>query len=112
MRKDERIHVRLMLALAERVREKVSGLSHAEFDANEDRRLAVVCLLQDLGKAALRVPPETQDRLAKVPFRDLIGLRQKLVHARLEVDDELVWATTSQELEPLVRQLRATLGDE
>jgi uncharacterized protein with HEPN domain len=111
MRKPDQIYLRQMLAAAERILEKTAGLTHAEFDAAEDRRLAVVWLLQDLGKIALRVSPETQDKLTRVPFHDLITMREKLVHPRLEVDDEVLWATASQELEPLARQLRTALGE-
>jgi len=78
-------------------------------DLDEDRllNLAVVRLLEVVGEAAARVPGDEQARHPEVPWREIVGLRNRLIHGYDEVDFDVVWAIIQSDLPPLIRALEA-----
>jgi uncharacterized protein with HEPN domain len=69
---------------------KTQGLSRAQYDADENLRLALIHLIQTIGEAARRVSPEFCKSQADVRWADIIGMRHKVVHDYLGVDEDIV----------------------
>lgn len=85
------------------------GGRHAD-DMETDRMLlfAVVRALEVLGEAANGVTPETRAKASDVPWSLVVATRNRLIHGYFDVDPEIVWQTTSEEvpkLMPLLSQL-------
>ena len=106
MPKDDLAYVGHMLDTAEQARNKFSGKSRAEFDADENLRIALAHLLQVVGEAARRVSPEFRENHPHVPWSAIIGMRHKVVHDYLDVDYDIVWDTLARELPPLIENLK------
>lgn len=77
-----------------------------QFDADENLRLALAHLLQIIGEAASRLSSEFRQAHADIPWKAVIGMRHKIVHDYLNVDDDIVWLTATVEMGPLVTQLK------
>lgn len=73
--------------------------------------LAVVRLLEIVGEAAGRVPTELRDDHAEVPWSEIVGLRNRLIHAYDAVDHDVLWAILQEDLPVLVEQLDGILED-
>ena len=105
MPRDDAVYLVHMLETARKAAGKVSGLDREQFLADENLHLALVYLVQVIGEAASRVSDETRVRHPSVPWRQVIGMRHRVVHDYLAVDLEIVWAVVSEDLGPLIAAL-------
>ena len=76
-------------------------------DIEKDRllNLALTRILEVVGEAANRVPDDTQKKYPDLPWPQIIGLRNRLIHAYDQVDLDILWEIVSEDLPPLSKQL-------
>jgi len=68
---------------------------------------AVIRNIELIGEAATRVPDHVREGKPEIPWRQIIAMRNQLIHAYLGVDLEIVWDVVQSELPELLRQLAA-----
>ncbi len=68
----------------------IQGRGRADLNSNRMLNLALVRLLEILGEAAGRVPSEDQAKYPQIPWPQLIGLRNRLIHDD-QVDFDILW---------------------
>lgn len=73
---------------------------------------ALVRASEILGEAASRISAETRATHPGIPWRAIIGMRNRLMHAYFEINTAIVWQTVTQEILALLPQLRALATDE
>ena len=105
MRKDDLVRVRHMLDAAREALSFVDGKFRTDLDNNRMLVLSLVKDIEIIGEAANKVSKETQDEYPGVPWIDVIGMRNHLIHAYFDVDLNIVWDTVSKDLPPLIKEL-------
>lgn len=105
MRKDDIVRLRHMLDAAR----EASGFAKGRIrnHLNDDRQL-VLALVKDLeiiGEAAYQVSETGKDRLPRIPWEDIIGMRHRLVHAYFDINLDILWKTVWEDLPPLIAEL-------
>jgi len=63
--------------------ELVRGRTRGDLDTDRVFALAIVRLLEIIGEAARRVPPDEQARIAGIPWESIVGLRNRLIHGKV-----------------------------
>ena len=85
--------------------DKTRDLSRASYDADENLRFALIHLVQVIGEAARHVSREFAASHAEIPWENIIGMRHKVVHDYLGVDEDIVWQVVTEDLPNLVEAL-------
>ena len=88
----------------------VRGRSRAELDQDPMLSLALVRLLEMIGEAARVISPEFRERYPNVPWKQMAGMRHRLIHGYFDVNLDIVWQTVQQDLPPLLAQLEKILS--
>src|SRR6266496_2673252 len=107
MQRDDDVYVGHMLDLSR----KVANVSRDKFDQDENLRLALAHLLQTIGEAARRVSRAFQIAHPEIPWSGIVGMRHKVVHDYMDVDEDVVWKTSVEEIPRLVAALERLAGD-
>ena len=109
MPKDDMVFVNHMLEMARKASSKAHAVTREEFDKEENLRLAITHLLQVIGEAAARVSEEFKDTHPQIPWAAIVGMRNRVVHNYLNVDEDIVWDTARNDLPPLIKQLETII---
>ena len=109
---EDRVRLRHMVEAAEAAVQFLAG--RQRIDLEEDRMLlfALVRAIEVLGEAASQISAETRATHTDMPWRAIIGMRNRLMHAYFEIKTEIVWQTVPQEIPALLSQLRVLAPDE
>jgi uncharacterized protein with HEPN domain len=70
----------------------------------------VARVVEIIGEAASRVSAEARAAAPSVPWSAIIGMRNRLVHAYVDVDHDILWKTATEELPHLLAVLRPLLS--
>lgn len=106
---DERVRLLHMRDAAQKLVQFCSGRTRADLDSDDMLSLAAARLLEILGEAATHVSTELQAEAPDIPWRLIIGTRNRLIHAYANVDHDIVWSIVQGDLVPLIRNLDVLL---
>lgn len=104
-RHEANLRLRHMLDHAKEAVSMVQGRVRADRKLN----LSLVRLLEIVGEAATRVPAEERKLYSDIPWPEVIGLRNRLIHGYDSVDFDILWEIVSHDLPPLIAALERTL---
>lgn len=99
-----------MIEAAEKVVRFVAGRGRLDLDQDDMLQFACIHGIAIIGEAAAKVSATTRDATPTIPWRNMIGMRNLIVHAYTDFDLELVWKTATEELPELLTQLRSIVG--
>lgn len=103
-----------MKHMLEHAREAVATLGDRDAEslgANRILLLALTRLVEVVGEAAARVPPEARSEYAQVPWREAADTRNLLIHGYDIVRHDILHATIRVHFPPLIAQLEQILGE-
>jgi uncharacterized protein with HEPN domain len=80
-------------------------------DLNKDRMfsLALVRLIEIIGEAAANVSEDCRKVFPNIPWSSIVGMRNRLIHAYIDIDIDRVWDTITDDLPPLIATLEKIL---
>lgn len=108
-RHDDLIRLKHMLDHAREASALVADKSRTDLDTDRVLELALVRLLEIIGEAANRVSTEIKTNYPQIPWFQIIGLRNRLIHGYDAVDLDILWEILIKDLPPLVVELEQIL---
>ncbi len=105
-----RLRIEDILEAIRKTQRYVSGLSFDTFCGDDQVIDAVVRNLEVIGEAARHIPPEIELRYPDVPWGEMRGMRNVLVHEYFGVNLAILWHTVEQNLPPVIEKLEKILA--
>lgn len=96
-----------MLLSMEKITTYIGTMDQQAFAGDPRTVDAVVRNLEIIGEAASRIPEEFKARYPQIPWRRVVGLRNRIIHEYFGVDIGIVWSVVSQDLPDLRSGIRA-----
>lgn len=101
MKRDVRLYLDDILEAIVKIEEYVAGFTLSRFE--EDRKTvdSVIRNFEVIGEASKNIPEEIRGKYPIVPWKEMAGMRDKLIHEYFGINIEVVWETIVKRLPEL-----------
>jgi len=106
MKKDDYIYLRHILDAICRIEEYARDKEYEDFMDNYLVQDGVIRQIEIMGEATKRLSKEIREKYPEMPWKDMAGMRDKLIHDYLGVDLDAVWDTAKEDIPGLKRKLQ------
>jgi uncharacterized protein with HEPN domain len=96
--KNWRFRIEDIIEALDRIFQYVQGLDYNSWLKDQKTIDAVIRNLEIIGEAAANVPQEIQDQYTDIPWYQMKGMRNILIHEYFGVDNEVIWKTIQEDL--------------
>ncbi len=111
MNNDDTIRLRHMLEAAREGVAFAVGRNRQDLDTDRMFVLALMKCIEIIGEAAAKVSQDERKRHSAVPWADIVGMRNRLIHVYFDINHEVLWQTLTGDLPQLVEHLERALGE-
>ncbi|MEX2389802.1 MAG: HepT-like ribonuclease domain-containing protein, partial [Phycisphaeraceae bacterium] len=81
-----------------------------DLEHDEPFLMALIKYLEIIGEAAAKTTDDTQRANPAIPWRQIVGMRNRLIHVYFDVNTHLVWRTVDEDLPPLIAEVGRILA--
>ena len=90
----------------------IAGRSRADLDTDRILALALVQCLSIIGEAGARLTPEARAAMPAIPWTDIVGMRNRIVHAYFQIQLDYVWDTLVNDPPALLTAVEQEIANE
>jgi len=105
MRKDDLIRLHHMLDAAKEAESFSHDKTRNTLDIDRELVLALVKCIEIIGEAGTRISNESREILPQIPWSNIIGMRNRLIHAYFDINLDILWKTVIEDLPPLISKI-------
>ena len=106
---EDEILLRDMLDHARRAVGAVAQKERRDLESDYILAAALERFIEVIGEAASKISGETTSSAPEIPWREIVGMRNRLVHGYASVDHDIVWDVVSRDLAEVIESLEALL---
>lgn len=107
--KNDRFYLEHILQSVNKILKYTKGLSEKDFHEADMVQDSVIRQLEIIGEATKRLSNEFRENNAHIPWKDMAGMRDILIHDYLNVDLNIVWKTAKEYIPPLKSAIKKLL---
>ena len=107
--KDDLTYIEHINESIDKIKRFTSQLTRENFNNNEMVQDAVIRNIEIIGEAAKQISNQFRDQYTDIPWKEITGMRDRLIHGYAGVDLSLVWDTVENDLPGLQNQIKSLL---
>jgi uncharacterized protein with HEPN domain len=104
-KREDKLYLRDILDSIEKIEKYINNLSYKEFSKNLMVIDAVVRNLEIIGEATKNLSKEVKSLHSKIPWKEMAGMRNKVIHEYFGVNLKIIWKTIKERLPELKRNI-------
>ena len=85
-----------------RILRYTNGVSRADLEANDEKLSAILYQISIIGEATKRLSPTFRDAHPEIPWREIAGMRNVIVHEYDQLDLDVIWDVVQNKLSELL----------
>lgn len=109
MNKDPYVYLKHILDSIKAIEDYTDNLSEEDFIQSLVKQDAVMRRISVIGEAVRNIPTDFREQHTIIPWKDIAGMRDKLIHNYTGVDIDLVWRVVKKDIPPLKKQIKNLL---
>ncbi len=112
LNRDDIVRIKHMIEAANEAKDILGGMTKENLPNNKTIANAVVRSLEVLGEAASKVSGEFQKEHTSIPWKKIIVMRNRLIHAYFDINYNIVFATITEDIPIILPQLQKIIEDD
>ena len=109
MKKDDSVYLHHIIDAFVLIERYVDNVSHEEFLRNRLLQDGVIRQLEVMGEAARNLSEDLRSERPQIPWRQMIGLRNRMIHAYFNVDLQIIWEIVQGDIPDLKQKMKQIL---
>jgi uncharacterized protein with HEPN domain len=102
----DKIYIKHIITAISRINEYIKGATYESFIKNNLIQDGVIRQLEIIGEAVRHLSSEFTTANTLIPWKDIAGMRNKLIHDYMGVDIDAVWATVKNDIPDLLNKMK------
>jgi uncharacterized protein with HEPN domain len=111
MKKDYLVYIDDILDAMDKAEKFVAGMSYEQFENDLRTTFAVTRALEIVGEATKRLPPDIREKHPHIPWKDMAGMRDVIIHGYDNVNLQIVWDVVKRDIPRIRLQIQQILAD-
>lgn len=107
--RDYSLYLKDILDAMESIERFVQGIDREAFESDDKTSSAVVRKFEIIGEATKHIPDDIRAENPQVPWSEMAGMRDRLIHAYHGIDYDLIWTAIKERIPPVKRLIKSII---
>ena len=109
MKKDDSVYLHHIMDALVQIEHYMDNVSHEEFFSSRLLQDGVIRQLEVMGEAARNLSEDLRNEHPEIPWRQMVGLRNRMIHAYFNVDLQIIWEIVQGDIPDLLQKMKQIL---
>jgi len=109
--RDEIIFLEDILVCIEKIENYTENISESDFQQDNEKQDAVIRRIEIIGEAVKKITFKTREKYPQIPWREMAGMRDVIIHEYFGVSTSLIWKVASLEIHKIKPEIEKIISD-
>ena len=110
-KRDEIVFLEDILECVDKIAEYTENVTEIEFDKNFEKQDAIIRRIEIIGEAVKNISLETREKYLQIPWREMAGMRDIVIHEYFGVSIGMVWRVATSDIQKLKPQIEKIIKE-